>query len=152
MTKGTRTELSSRTIEQESQPGTPGAATDEISAPRGRLAAIWNTLGAGIGAALGVLPHVLHHIGLIAGAALVTGTGGNVLFFALGLLLSVPLLRRLHARFGGWRAPAMAIAAFGVMFALSAYVIGPAIAGDPAPANSPTTPSQVPADSHSDHH
>ena len=45
--------------------------------PRTRLRALGDSLSAGVGVALGIAPHVLHHIGLIAGAALVTGTGGN---------------------------------------------------------------------------
>lgn len=71
--------------------------------PRTRLRAMGDSLSAGVGVALGIAPHVLHHIGLIAGAALVTGTGGNLLFFALGLLFSIPLLRRLRRKFHTWR-------------------------------------------------
>lgn len=72
-------------------------------APRTRLRAMRDSLSAGVGVALGIAPHVLHHIGLIAGAALVTGAGGNLLFFALGLLFSIPLLRRLQRKFHTWR-------------------------------------------------
>ena len=77
--------------------------------------------------------------------------GGNLLFGAVGLLLSIPLLRRLHRRFGTWKAPAVAIAVFTVMFSISAFVIGPAISGtEPAEAPQPAgTPS--PAE-HSAHH
>jgi hypothetical protein len=46
----------------------------------------------------GVAPHVLHHVGPLAGAALLAGFGGKAIFFALGLLLSVPMLRRLYRR------------------------------------------------------
>jgi hypothetical protein len=120
---------------------------------RRRLAAIRDALGATAGAVLGLAPHVLHHIGLIAGAAFVTGAGGNALFFAVGLLLSVPMLRRLHRRFATWLAPAIALAVFTGLFSLSALVIGPALTGDqarpdtPAP-RSPTTPTEQ----HSGHH
>jgi hypothetical protein len=73
--------------------------------------------------------------------ALVTGAGGTALFGALGLLASLPMLRRLRRRFGTWRAPAIALGVFAVMFALSAFVVGPAISGGadaPAPTPTPT--------------
>ena len=60
---------------------------------------------------MGLVPHVLHHVGIIAGAALVTGVGGNLLFGVLGLVMSVPLLRRLYRRFHTWKAPASAACA-----------------------------------------
>jgi len=122
------------------------------SPPRGKLAAIWDTVSAVIGAVMGLVPHVLHHIGLIAGAALLTGAVGNLLFFALGLLFSIPLLRRLYKKFHNWRAPVIAIAIFAAMFSLSAFVIGPAITGDSAPAKAPTAPSQSPTPDHGKHH
>lgn len=117
---------------------------------RGRLAALGNAVTAAIGAVMGLLPHLLHHVSFFAGAALVTGVGGNLLFGALGLLLSVPLLRRVYRRFTTWKAPALAVAVFVVMFALSAFVIGPAISDtDPAPAPGPT--EQIDPD-HGEHH
>ena len=131
------------------------AAVDEAdvrSGPRGKLAAIWDAVVAVIGAVMGLVPHVLHHIGLIAGAAFVTGATGNVLFFALGLAFSIPLLRRLYRKFHSWRAPAIAVAVFAAMFSLSAFVIGPAITDDSSPAKAPTAPSQTPTESHSKHH
>ena len=79
---------------------------------------------------MGLLPHVLHHAGLIFGAALVTGTGGNLLFGVVGLLFSLPMLRRLYLRFDTWKAPAIALVVFVALFSLSAFVIGPAISGD----------------------
>lgn len=108
----------------------------------GFLARAWRTVSAVFGTLLGLLPHVLHHTGLIFGAALVTGARGNVLFGALGLLFSVPLLRRLYTRFHTWKAPAIALAIFVALFSLSAFVIGPAISGGssadtPAPAQTP---------------
>ena len=128
----------------------PAPATPQPT-PRGALASVWNAVCAAIGTITGLLPHVLHHIGLLAGAALVTGVVGNVAFAAVGLLLSIPLLRRLYRRFGTWKAPAIALTLFAVMFALSAFVIGPAIsnrapADNPAPVRTPT-----PSD-HSSHH
>jgi hypothetical protein len=117
----------------------------------GSLAAVWNAVTAVIATVTGLAPHVLHHIGLFAGAAFVVGVGGNLLFGAVGLLLSIPLLRRLHRRFGTWKAPALAVAVFAVMFSISAFVIGPAISSpDPVDAPQPAgTPS--PAE-HSAHH
>ncbi|MBC7596384.1 MAG: hypothetical protein H7288_21065 [Kineosporiaceae bacterium] len=109
-------------------------------------------MGAAVGVAMGLVPHVLHHIGLIAGAVLVTGAAGNVVFFALGLLFSIPLLRRLYKKFHTPWAPAIAIAIFAAMFSLSAFVIGPAITGDSSPANTPTTPGQTPTTDHGQHH
>ena len=130
--------------------GTP-APSSSPTKPGGPLAAIWNAATAVIATIMGLAPHVLHHIGLFAGAAFVVGVGGNLIFGAAGLLLSVPLLRRLHRRFGTWKAPAVAVAVFTVMFSISAFVIGPAISGaEPAEAPQPAgTPS--PAE-HSVHH
>lgn len=131
----------------------PGSTdVSDGSMPRGRLKAIWGTASAAIGVVMGLIPHVLHHIGLIAGAALVTGAAGNVLFFALGLVLSIPLLRRLYRRFHTPWAPAIAVAIFAAMFSVSAFVIGPAITGDSAPAKAPGTPVQTPTTNHSQHH
>jgi hypothetical protein len=122
----------------------------EPSPGRGRLAALWNAVTAAVGAVMGLLPHLLHHISFLAGAALVTGVGGNLLFGALGLLLSVPLLRRLYRRFKTWKAPAVAVAVFTVMFSLSAFVIGPAISDtDPPPVPGPTEPVDP---GHGEHH
>lgn len=109
----------------------------------------WRTVSAIVGTLLGLLPHLLHHAGLIFGAVLVTGTGGNVLFGALGLLFSMPLLRRLYTRFNTWRAPALALVVLVAMFSLSAFVIGPAVSGD-VPAETP--PAQTPDHSGHDGH
>ena len=113
----------------------------------GFLTTAWRTLSAVFGALLGLLPHVLHHTGLIFGAALVTGTGGNLLFGVVGLLFSVPMLRRLYVRFATWKAPAIGLVIFVAMFSLSAFVIGPAISGD----SSAQTPSPVQTPDHSEH-
>lgn len=113
----------------------------------GFFARAWRTVSAIFGTLLGLLPHVLHHAGLIFGAALVTGAAGNMLFGALGLLFSVPLLRRLYTRFQTWKAPATALVILVAMFSLSAFVIGPAISGD----SSAETPSPVQTPDHSTH-
>jgi predicted PurR-regulated permease PerM len=121
-------------------------AADQLGAgtaarPTGRLRAAWNALCGAIGALVGLAPHVLHHVGLVAGAAFLTGAVGTALFGVLGLLASAPMLLRLRRRFGTWRAPAIALVVFSVMFVLSAFVVGPAItAGDEAPAPAPTQP------------
>ena len=119
--------------------------------PPSRLRAIRDTVGAVVGAVLGLAPHVLHHVGLIAGTAFVAGAGGNVLLYAVGLLLSVPMLLRIHRRFGTWLAPVIATVAFTGMFLFSALVVGPAITSDDGlrdgPARTPT-----PTQQHSEHH
>lgn len=138
-----------------SRPNTTEPDSTEVRdgpASRGNLKAIWETIGAAIGVVMGLIPHVLHHIGLIAGAALITGAAGNLLFFALGLLLSIPLLLRLYRKFRSPWAPAIAVAIFAALFSVSAFVIGPAITGDSSPAKAPTAPSQTPTANHSKHH
>jgi hypothetical protein len=95
-----------------------------------RLRTVWNAIVGAIAAIVGLAPHVLHHIGLLAGVALVTGTGGTILFGAVGLIASIPLLMRLERRFHTWRAPAIALLIFAAMFSLSSFVIGPALSGD----------------------
>jgi len=93
---------------------------------RDGLVAAWAALS-------GVAPHVLHHVGPLAGTALVAGAGGRLLFGVVGLLLTVPTLRRLHRRFDSWTAPALALVAFAAVFSLSAFVIGPRISGSDGP-------------------
>ncbi len=137
-------------------PGHGPAATADVptgvSAPTagGRWwTSAWNAAGTAVTGLLGLAPHVLHHVGLFAGAFLVTGATGNVLFGLAGLLLSVPFLLRLHRRHQTWKAPAIAIAVFALVFSLSAFVVGPAITGSTGDSG-PTTPSTP--DQHSQHH
>ena len=117
---------------------------------RSRWSAAWSAVGTAVTGLLGLAPHVLHHIGLVAGAFFVTGATGNILFGALGLLLSVPFLRRLYRRHRTWKAPALAVAVFAVGFSLSAFVVGPAITSGSSEPSSPTQP--VAPDQHSQHH
>ncbi|HEX2704561.1 MAG TPA: hypothetical protein VHM65_02290 [Candidatus Lustribacter sp.] len=98
-----------------------------------------------------MLPHVMHHIGLLAGAALLTGVVGSAVLYALGILLSIPMLRRLHTRFGTRWAPAVGVAVFTGLFALSAFVIGPAISVTASTPPAPTAPTVAP-DVHTGHH
>jgi len=115
--------------------------------PRGRLRALWDALVGGIGFALGLLPHLLHHVAILAGTALVAGSGGTALFGALGFLASIPFLLRLRRRFGTWLAPAIGLLIFAAMFSLSAFVIGPAISGAGS-----AQPASAPSFDHSAHH
>jgi hypothetical protein len=143
---GTTTEIG--VTAEATQPDAQRLRPPAIPARRG--ARLWNALTAAIATVAGIAPHVLHHVGLFAGALLVTGAAGNLLFAALGLVLSIPLLRRLHRRFGTWKAPAVALGVFAVTFSVSAFIIGPAISQPESP---PTPPGQVvtPA-GHDGHH
>jgi hypothetical protein len=129
-----------------------GVAADLATGPtwRYRLRALWNALVGGIGLLVGLLPHVLHHVTLLAGTALVAGSGGTALFGALGFVASVPFLLRLRRRFGTWRAPAIGLFIFVAMFSLSTFVIGPAISG--AGGGSGMQPGPVPSVDHNGHH
>lgn len=114
---------------------------------------VWATTRACIGAALGILPHVMHHIGLLAGAALLTGVLGNGILYVVGLLMSIPLLKRLRSRFQTMWAPAIGVALFTALFSLSAFVVGPAISGggEQVPATTPA-PAVTTTPGHDGHH
>lgn len=132
--------------------------TDQGATPpraRGTSRALWAYLRAGLGALAGLAPHVMHHVGFIAGAALFTGVIGNTALYLIGLALSIPMLNRLRKRFGTWKAPVLGAIAFTGLFALSAFVIGPAFNPTPAVAPAPVASSQTPtppADEHAGHH
>lgn len=124
----------------------PTAAATKPTAPPatprpGLLHTVWKELLAAFGTLLGLAPHVLHHVGLLAGAALIAGAGGTALLAIVGLAAAVPFLLRLRRRFYNWWAPAVALAGFALMFSISAFVIGPAInANDSLPVHrTPTT-------------
>jgi hypothetical protein len=106
---------------------------------RAGLLALW----AGV---TGAAPHVLHHVGPLAGTAIVAGAGGRVLFGAVGFVATIPMLRRLRRRTGSWRAPALALAAFAAVFTFSTLAIGPVLSSSDTPTN-----TAVPADD-VDHH
>jgi hypothetical protein len=122
----------------------------EAAVPGRRFAArLWSGVLAAWGGFMGLLPHVLHHVGPLAGAALLAGASGRVLFAAIGFAAAIPFLRRLYRRFKTWRAPVIALAVFAAMFSLSSFVIGPAISGDEEPAPQPGI--EQPA-GHDEHH
>ena len=102
-------------------------------------------VSAAVAALLGLLPHVLHHVGPLAGAALFAGVGGSLLFGAIGLVAAIPFLLRVHRRCGNWRVPALLLATFTLIFSISTFVVGPAISGadgdDPPAATSPQQPA-----------
>ena len=100
-----------------------------LARPRSLVARAWSLLLAAWGAFIGVLPHVLHHVGPLAGAALLAGAGGRVLFAGIALAVSIPFLLRIYRRFRTWVAPAIALAVMAVAFSISSFVIGPLIAG-----------------------
>lgn len=120
---------------------------------RGSLAA-GRTLGTAlsglVAAVSGIAPHVLHHVGPLAGAALLAGAGGTVLFGILGFAISIPMLLRLRRRFGTLAAPAVATAIFTVVYLFSALVVGPVLTGENA---APQVPASTPLSSdHAGHH
>ena len=109
---------------------------------------VWGGVLAAWAVVTGLAPHVLHHAGPLAGAALLAGAGGKAIFFALGLLLTVPMLRRLYRRFGTLVAPALAIAGFAAVFTISSFVIAPRLTGSD---RSQQPGIQQPSD-HANHH
>lgn len=112
------------------QPSTNEPTTRLARADRGAGArSVRGILASGATGVLGVAPHVLHHVGPIAGAALLAGAFGKLLFGAIGFLLMIPMLRRMHDRTGAWRGPALALGAFAIVFVISTVLIGPLITG-----------------------
>lgn len=118
------------------------------------VARVRAVLGALAAAVLGAAPHVLHHVGPLAGAALLAGATGKVLFGALGFVLAVPMLRRLHRRHGSWALPGGVLALMAVVFTFSSFVIGPAItsSGEESTTKAPGAPSGVAPSEHEYHH
>ncbi len=96
---------------------------------RAAAARLWSGVLAVWGVLTGLAPHVLHHVGPLAGAALLAGAGGRLLFAAIGFVAAIPFLLRLQRRFATWKAPAIALAVFAAMFSLSSFLIGPLITG-----------------------
>ena len=117
----------------------PVGATPERRSFAGRVEAV---VIAAWGAVTGVAPHVLHHVGPLAGAAFLAGAGGRLLFAAIAFVVSIPFLLRIRRRFRTWLAPAIALLVMVATFSLSTFVIGPAISGEssksPSPVEQPT--------------
>ena len=109
------------------------------------------TAVSGIVAAIsGIAPHVLHHVGPLAGTALLAGSAGTVLFGLAGFALSIPMLLRLRRRFGTWMAPAVASVIISSVYLFSALVVGPVITGSQG---GTAAPSEGPsASDHASHH
>ena len=116
----------------------------------------WMAVSAVAAAVLGLLPHILHHVGPLAGAALFAGATGSLLFGAIGFVAAIPFLLRVRRRCGNWRVPAGILAAMAVVFSLSTFVIGPAITGAGEDDGNNTPSEAAPADAkpsgHKGHH
>lgn len=130
----------------------PDAASERGRVVPGAVGSRGSALSAAVAAISGIAPHVLHHVGPLAGTALLAGTGGTILFGVAGFALSVPMLLRLRRRFDTWLAPALASTIFLAVYLLSSLVVGPAITGVSA-ADAGPTPSSTPLPSdHDEHH
>ena len=108
-----------------------GPASVASTAPPARRTVgqrVWVGVSSAGAVVLGVAPHVLHHVGLFAGA-LFAGVGGSLLFGVIGFLAAIPFLLRIHRRTGTWRVPGALLALFAVVFSISTFVVGPAITG-----------------------
>ena len=130
------------------------AATPLPAAPRHGLVRVRTTLAALGAAVLGAAPHVLHHAGPLAGAALLAGISGKLLFGALGFLLAIPLLNRLRSRHDSWAVPVGVLAVMAAVFTFSSLVIGPTLADSGGGSTTPTTnsvPSVPPGVSPAEH-
>ena len=116
----------------------------------------WMAVSAVTAAVLGLLPHILHHVGPLAGAALFAGVGGSLLFAAIGFFAAIPFLRRVHRHCGNWRVPAGILAAMAAVFSLSTFVLAPAITGGGEDKNSSapseSTPGPATPSGHEGHH
>jgi hypothetical protein len=104
--------------------------TTTVRSHSSRSRGLRSVLAGAWGMVSGVAPHVLHHAGPLAGAAVVAGTTGQVVFFIVGLAVATPLLIRLYRRFGTWVAPAIAVVIFTAAYAVSSLYLGPLITGD----------------------
>jgi hypothetical protein len=132
-------------------PLAPGGAGRPPLLRRVRLVA------SGVAAAfLGLLPHILHHAGPLAGAALFAGVGGSLLFGAIGLIAAIPFLLRMKRHCGSWHRPLATLVLFAAVFLLSTFVVGPALTGDDSDGAGPSaTPAERPAGgtgTHEQHH
>lgn len=113
----------------------------------GRVKALVAGVSAGL---LGAAPHVLHHVGPLAGAAILAGATGKLIFGVVGFVAMIPLFKKLHRKSGGWRVPALALAAMSVIFLFSTFVIGPALTDGDDDSVQPSTQDEQKA--HESHH
>lgn len=129
---------------------TPPVTASDVGLVRApSVAARVRTAMLGVWAAItGAAPHVLHHIGPLAGTALVAGAGGRVLFGVAGFVATIPMLRRLRRRTGSWRVPGLALAAFAAIYTVSTLFVGPAIGGATGPDAGAISSEQVEVDHH----
>lgn len=125
---------------------TSTAVEEQVGLARRVAGRLWGWLVALWAAVMGLAPHVLHHVGPLAGAAIVSGVAGTALFGALGFAATIPLLLRLRRRFGSWRVPTAALAVFALVFTLST-VVAPRFTDAGAPAGDSSV-----VDDHEDHH
>jgi hypothetical protein len=126
----------------------PMIASEAGRVPMRIVARMRTTMLALWAAVTGAAPHVLHHVGPLAGSALVAGVGGRALFGVAGFVATIPLLRRLRRRTGGWRAPGLALAAFAAIYTVSTLVVGPAIGSATSPDAATPPIEQVEVDHH----
>ena len=119
--------------------------------PLSILARTWSAVLAAWGAFIGVLPHVLHHVGPLAGAVLLAGAGWTALFAAIGFVVAIPFLIRLQRKFRTWRAPDIALAVLIASFSLSSFVIGPALSCS-SESSPPSQPGSEQLSGHYSHH
>lgn len=108
---------------------------------------VWVGISSAGAVALGILPHILHHISLFAGA-LFAGVGGPLLFGTVGFVAAIPFLLRVYRRTGTWRMPAALLTLFAVIFSISTFVIGPAITGDSEKTSDQNTLDHTKKDNH----
>lgn len=137
LTKPARMATSSASAAAALEDGTPGP----VQRVRTVLLAVWAAI-------TGAAPHVLHHVGPLAGTALVAGAGGRALFGVAGFVVTIPLLRRLRRRTGSWRVPGLALAAFVAIYTVSTLIVGPALGAATSPDAAAPQPGQVEVDHH----
>ena len=124
----------------------PGGGA-ESSRWRAAVERLWSGVLAAWAVVTGITPHVLHHVGPLAGVALVSGVGGTVLFGGIGLVATIPLLRRLRRRFGSWTVPGLALALFATVFTVSTIVVGPQLTSADEPGSGSVSEAE-----HEEHH
>ena len=110
------------TVRHQEEPSGVTTEVAEVSANPPRHVTAW--LSGAIGWTAAMAPHILHHAGLLFGAALVAGATGTLLFGAIAVIAMAPMLVRLHRRTDSWIAPAAMVALMVVMFSVSRLMMG----------------------------